>query len=376
MPNSSRTIGSAEILGRVCALSTSRDAPLLLASTVANGCHVFSLSDSIYSSPSLSSAHMSNEKVETFSSEVVGKIPFLSSCWNRDDETFVLGSSQGEVVVVSRKKRKRIGSCVLTEDIQAEKSFFSSSNGIRSLHSVQHHQSAVIACRDVGANVIDTSRMCSIASFTSIVPRAIGAQALDPNTVAVANYDGKVLLFDIRNSVHSLGVDSKPDCIISVPDQICSFSMCEESGSVCAGTVSGRVFVLRCTNNSSVRECAFAIGNQKRSPIRALVVEKNKVVAGDIAGRVALLDLGDRPDPTVYWTPEQLYTPHDGKASALCVSSSEKSFCSFHSTSSPHFLSQNWSNAEVTGVAICGKTVWAAFCVHGADHCCLATLAL
>lgn len=379
MTNSSKSLCNIEVMGRVSSLSSiERDSPRLLASTILNGSHIFSLPESLYASCAVAPTTISSIKVETFSSEVLQDTPFLSSCWcpGGADDIFVLGSSCGDVVAFSIKHRMRTGSSLLMERPPHVKTALSSSNAIRSLHRIQKHETAVLACRDIGATVLDVSHMSCVSSFPNVVPRAIGALSVDSNVVAIANYDGKVLLFDARSRTHSLKIEGKPECIISLPDQICSFAMCEETGAVCAGTVSGRIFVLRCFDSSSVRECAFAVGHNKRSPIRALTVSRNKIVAGDIAGRVTVLDRGDNPCPTVYWTLKDLFIPPKRHGTLPGARKADPGPSVFLSSTKSGSASPNWDNAEVTAVAICGKTAWGAFCVHGTDHSYLAALPL
>lgn len=375
MPRSSKALCQVEIMGRVSSLSSiDTGTPLLLASTILNGSHVFSLSEEPCEPRSSAPTGISATQVETFSSPLVEDTPFLSSCWiPNGGNVFALGSSNGEVVAVCRKPRNRIGSCVVTGCHIQEKSF---SSRILSLRAIQHRQAATLACQAGGASIVDLSRMCCTTSFADVAPRAVGALSVDSNVVAMANYDGKVLLFDVRTGTHLSTTKGKADCVISVPDQICSFSMCDETGAVCAGTASGRVFVLRCCHTSSVRERAFAIGHERRSPIRALAVKQHTVVTGDIAGRVAILDMGDNPSPTEYWTPKELFTHYKREREPSCVNIADEASSTFMPSSISSPTSPNWNNAEVTAVGICGRRVWGAFCVHGTDHSYLAGLPL
>eukprot|EP00796_Vickermania_ingenoplastis_P005977 gene5977-4286_t len=326
MDSPPQTVCKIEVLGRVAALSHSQDANSILASTVLNGCHIFNLNDEFYGTKI--SAGIGSGDVESYPFELFGKKPFLSSCFLNSGKDFVMGSATGDVVAVSRTSRQLLRSFV-KEDKSA----------IRSLHCMTNKPSCFLLCTDAGAEIIDVSEGL-LASFDSPTPRCVGALCVDTNSVAVANYDGKVLVFDVRNT-------KRPESILSVPDQICSFSMCTEQGTVCCGTVGGRIFTLRCGKDSVTREEAFATG-KTRSPIRALAVHRTTVTAGDVSGRLSVLDISDVPNPTTYWTPKRLFS--SGR------------------TAVQDQLTPNWDNAEVTATTITGGAAWASFAVHGMDQ--------
>ncbi|EPY26173.1 hypothetical protein AGDE_11504 [Angomonas deanei] len=110
------------------------------------------------------------------------------------------------------------------------------------------------------------------------------------------------MLYDSRVGAKVMG-------ILSVPDQLASLSVCPNSGQACVGTVAGRVFTLRCREGTH-REEAFGTGKH-RSPIVNLSFQNSTIVAGDLGGRVSIIDTSNSATSTRYWSGESLLRPRE-----------------------------------------------------------------
>lgn len=294
-----RTACRMEVLGRVSSLAFSADSNACLLATVISGAHIFNMDESFYG-PHLF-AGMSASSVESYSARSIGEEPQLSSCFLGAGRLIALGSSRGVITVISRQSR----SLTARYKVVSESGFDDSASGtdlpIRSLHEVPLEPGAVLACTEHGAELVDVERCICLNTVRTPVPRAVAAVPLaTPYNYAVANYDGKVLLYDIRTG-------SSPTTILSIPDQITTLSVCQHTTKVCAGTVAGRAFTLRCIDGA-FREQAFGTG-RKRAPITSLSIWRTKIAAGDLGGRLSIIDTADIPNPTKYWTPETLQLP-------------------------------------------------------------------
>lgn len=334
-PDSKVSVSKVEVLGRVSSLSFCAKNNSILCGTILNGTHVFHLSSDTRSTGA--TTNISSRQIETFSTDVTGSQPCLSSCFLNDSARIVLGSSEGDLVVLDRSAHKKCNQYSLGETVS-----------VRSVAAVPTYPNAVLASVDTGAQLIDTETAACLASFPSPVARTVGALVIDSFTYAVANYDGKVLLFDARNG-------SVPQCILSIPDQICSFNMCPGTGTVCAGTAGGRVFRLRCGVNDVSREEAFATGTT-RSPIRSLAVSHQTVAAGDVAGRLSIIDLSDAGNPTMSWSSQDVC----GGGHDEGPSDSQRAL--------------NHSNTETTATTFSNGALWTSFSAHGSECSHLVTM--
>lgn len=275
-----------DVLGKVAGMSYCSHTNSCLAATILNGAHVFNL-EGKPSVGALPSAFLSARSVESYPYTILGEEPLLSSCFLGDGELFALGAATGTVTVVSRHSRAMTGSYSTQAAVP-----------IRGLAPVPQQSAALLVCSEAGAEVIDVNKSALLFALEDPMPRAIAAVALSPSQYAVANYDGKCLLYDTRASFSA-------HTVLSVPDQITSLTACPLTSRLAVGTVAGRVFTLRGVEGAA-REQAFATGRQ-RAPICSLSILGNQIAAGDIAGRLSLIDATPvRPGATMYWTPDRL----------------------------------------------------------------------
>ncbi|RNE98475.1 hypothetical protein TraAM80_08745 [Trypanosoma rangeli] len=283
-----------EVQGRISSMTYSDASNACLVSTIMNGTHIFNMGDSSGVSPQFAA------RLESFPHNIVGGDPIISSCFLSSDSCLAVGSSVGGIAVVSRQSRSVV-KCYTFQDEAP----------VLSLKEVPQEPSLLLSASPVGVQVIDVERAAVRLSLAILKPRVIGAVATSRNNFAVANYDGKVMLYDVR-----CGCD--PVTVLAVPDQITSITVSPDSSALVAGTVGGRVFVMRCLV-SKVREEAFGTG-KTRSPIRCVAMHHGCIAAGDNSAKITLLDSGDCPAATTYWTPQSLL-PHLAAASPAMVSS-------------------------------------------------------
>lgn len=279
-----------EVQGRISSMTHSDTSNACLVSTIMNGSHIFSLG----SSSDASAQHVT--RVESFPHHVIGGDPIVSSSFLSGDSCLAVGSSLGSIAVVSRESRSVVR-CYTFQDEAP----------VLSLKEVPHEPSLLLSASPIGVQVIDVERAAVQLSFTIPKPRVVGAVAVSRNSFAVANYDGKVMLYDTR-------CGTEPVTVLAVPDQITSIAASPDSGAVVAGTVGGRVFVMRCLV-SRVREEAFGTG-KTRSPVRCVAVQQGRLSAGDISAKLTLIDARDCPGPTTYWTADSLLPQHVVASSA------------------------------------------------------------
>ncbi|RNF04196.1 uncharacterized protein Tco025E_08007 [Trypanosoma conorhini] len=283
-----------EVQGRISSMTYSDASNACLVSTIMNGTHIFNMDDCRGLSPRYAA------RLESFPHHIVGGDPIISSCFLSSDSCLAVGSSVGGIVVVSRQSRSVVR-CYTFQDEAP----------VLSLKEVPQEPSLLLSASPVGVQVIDVERAAVRLSLTIPKPRVVGAVAATRNTLAVANYDGKVLLYDVR-------CGSDPLTVLAVPDQVTSIAMSPDSSAVVAGTVGGRVFVMRCLM-SNVREEAFGTG-KTRFPIRCVAMHHGRIAAGDISAKITLLDSGERPAPTTYWTAQSLL-PHLAAAAPAITAS-------------------------------------------------------
>ncbi|EKF37799.1 hypothetical protein MOQ_001998 [Trypanosoma cruzi marinkellei] len=294
MAENDGTICRFEVQGRISSMAYGDATNACLVSTIMNGTHIFNM-DSSCGAPTRYVAQL-----ESFPHHIIGGDPIISSCFLSSDSSLAVGSSVGGIVVVSRSSR----SVVRCYNFQDEAP-------VLSLKEVPHEPSLLLSASPVGVQAIDVERSAVRLSLAVPKPRVVGAVAITKNSFAVANYDGKVMLYDVR-----CGID--PVTVLAVPDQITSIAVSPDSRALVAGTVGGRVFVMRCMV-SKLREEAFGTG-KTRSPVRCVAMHHGRIAAGDISAKITLLDSGDCPAPTMYWTANSLL-PHVVAASSWTVSS-------------------------------------------------------
>ncbi|ORC90827.1 uncharacterized protein TM35_000072510 [Trypanosoma theileri] len=274
-----------EVQGRISNMAHSDITNDCLVSTMMNGTHIFKKDDSNYEPSTRSSIHL-----ESFPHHIIGGDPVISSCFLSADSCIAIGTGMGSIAVISRHSRTVVRCYTFQEETP-----------VLSLKEVPQEPSLLLSSSPSSAEVIDIERAAVRLSFLTPKPRVIGAVAVNNNTFAVANYDGKVMLYDARRG-------REPVTILAVPDQITSISASLDSAAVAAGTVGGRVFVMRCST-SNVREEAFGTG-KVRVPIRSVSMYHGRIAAGDVSGKLTIIDTGEHPQPTKYWTAQSLLPQH------------------------------------------------------------------
>lgn len=330
----SKTACRLEVLGKVSAIHYDCTTASCLVSTILNGTHIFNLDDDFYGANL--AVGLSASSVESYPYHAIGEAPLLSSTFFNAGQLFAVGSASGTVTVVSRRSRT-LTSCYASPDCLP----------IRTLHEVVGQPSCLLTCTERGAAILDVERSQLRETLENPAPgRAVAAAPLHPGTFVVANYDGKVLLYDTRYR-HT------PSSILSLPDQVTCLSAAPDTAGVCVGTVGGRVFTLRCTEGAQ-REQAFGMST-KRSPVRCVSMQGGRIAAGDLAGRLALIDTSDVPDPTVYWSAETLLrAPRRSRADPRDGLGSEDR--------DGAATSGAFADSEVTAVALAQGTAWVSFC--------------
>lgn len=328
----SKTACRLEVLGKVSAIQYDSDTASCLVSTVLNGTHIFHLDDDFYGANL--AVGLSASSVESYPYRAIGEAPLLSSAFLHAGQLFAVGSASGTVTVVSRRSRT-LTSCYASPHCLP----------IRTLHEVVSQPNCVLTCTERGADLIDVERSQLRASLENpAAGRAVAAAPLHSHTFVVANYDGKVLLYDTRYR-HA------PCSVLSLGDQITCLSAARDTAEVCVGTVGGRVFTLRCTEGTQ-REQAIGMGT-RRSPVRAVAMHGGRIAAGDLAGRLALMDTADVPDPTVYWSAETLLrAPRRSRADPR-VGDDDSEVSGGDGGA--------FADSEVTAVALAQGTAWASF---------------
>lgn len=338
-----------EVLGKVASLSLDPRARCCLATTILNGAHVFhtdedSCEGSLY-------AGMSASRVESYPYNVFGKEPLLCGCFVGDGQSICVGSAGGSVMTVSRRSRCITGSFLFSAGNRERGQIGEDSGDVRRLPvrglaaMPDQASSAVLACTEETTAVVDVERSVMLYCLVNPVPRAVGAVPLSPSTFVTANYDGKALLYDVRESL-------EPAVVLSVPDQVSCIACCPDTAQVCVGTVAGRVFTMRCTE-SAMREQAFGTG-KRRSPIRSVAVFHQRIVAGDISGKLTILDASDTSRRTRYWTADDLLGRGTNEEDADGVGSTNP-----HTDGGGAVPASKQS--EVASVALAKGFVWAAF---------------
>lgn len=322
-----KTACRLEVLGKASSMSYSAETQACLVTTILNGVHVFHTNNQFYGA-NLATG-LSASDVESYPVSKCGEDPLLSCCFLGSGEYIALGAITGTISVLSRRSHDLTGCYTLQE-----------SAPVSSLSAVPQRPSCTLVCTQSGADVVDVERSALVFSLGNPAPRAVSAVALSSTTFAMANYDGKVLLYDSRRG-------AAPTTILSIPDQITTLAVCPQTAQTCVGTVGGRVLTLRCVE-SAVREQAFGTG-KRRSPIRALSICRGRIAAGDLSGRLALIDTADVPDPTVYWTPETLLSGVRQGSTALGPSTA------------PPNGANVFADAEVSATALSEGVAWAAF---------------
>ncbi|KAK7199172.1 hypothetical protein NESM_000887100 [Novymonas esmeraldas] len=329
----SKTACRLEVLGKVSSIQYDGATSSCLVSTILNGTHVFNLDDDFYGANL--AAGLSASSVESYPYHSMGEEPLMSACFFNAGQLFAVGSSSGSVTVVSRRSRA-LTSCYATPD----------SLPIRSIREVPCQPNHLLSCTEQGAAVIDVERSQLRATLENpAAGRAVAAVPLQPHTFVVANYDGKVLLYDTR-------CRSSPTSVLSLPDQITCLAASLDTAEVCVGTVGGRVFTLRCTEGPQ-REQAFGMST-KRSPVRCVAMDRGRIAAGDLSGRLALLDTADVPDPTVYWSAETLLRIPRRSCHADALDT--------HGADAAGAAPPSFTEAEVTAVSLAQGTAWMSFC--------------
>ncbi|EPY25745.1 hypothetical protein STCU_04029 [Strigomonas culicis] len=308
-----------EVSDRVSSLAYSTVSRCCLATTLGSGAFMFDLNRDIHET----------EQVVTYAPSIFDFDPLVSSCFlGMKHQYIAVGSYNGGVSVLSKQSKEN-------------KAFYSTGYtcAVHSLQPVPHNETNVLVCTKYGAEVVDMDTNQSVVALEDPAPRAIGAVSLSPTAFAVANYDGSVLLYDSRTG-------SEAVTVLSVPDQLMSLAVCEDTREVCVGTVAGRVFTLRCVH-SELREQAFATG-KVRSPVTAACIRAGKIVVGDLAGRVSIIDTTPKGAATRYWTAESLLVSHES------VALRERS------PQQPH-AARPAVDAEVTALSLAEDSVWVSF---------------
>ncbi|KAG5472469.1 hypothetical protein LSCM1_03868 [Leishmania martiniquensis] len=327
----SKTACRLEVVGKVSSICYDDTTSSCLVSTILNGTHVFNLDDSFYGANL--AVGLSASSVESYPYHTMGEEPLMSSCFFNAGQLFAVGSSCGSVTVVSRRSRA-LTSCYTAPD----------SLPVRTLSEFPGQSNCLLMCTERGAAVIDVERSQLRVSLANPAPgRAVAAVPLLPHTSVVANYDGKALLYDMRYG-------NTPISVLSLPDQITCLATSRDASVVCVGTVGGRVFTLRCTEGPQ-REQAFGMSN-RRSPVRCVAIDRGRIAAGDLSGRLALIDTADVPDPTVYWCAETLLRlPRQSSHGEALDRDLE-----------PAGAAAACADTEVTAVALTQGTAWMSFC--------------
>ncbi|KAG5498745.1 hypothetical protein JKF63_03038 [Porcisia hertigi] len=326
-----KTACRLEVVGKVSSIRYDCATSSCLVSTILNGTHVFNLDDDFYGA-NLASG-LSARSVESYPCDTVSREPLMSSCFMSAGRLFAVGSSSGTVTAVSRCSRA-LTSCYSTPG----------SFPIRALSEIPGQPNCLLTCTEQGAAVLDVERSDLRDALENPAPgRAVAAVPLQPHTFVVANYDGKVLLYDTRYR-------NSPSSVLSLPDQITCLAASLETLEVCVGTVGGRVFTLRCTEGPQ-REQAFGMSN-RRSPVRCVAIDRSRIAAGDLAGRLALIDTADVPDPTVYWSAERL----------LRLPRQSRGVDALDKPVSNTDTAAVFAGIEVTAVALAQGTTWMSFC--------------
>ncbi|KAG8342084.1 hypothetical protein ERJ75_000728500 [Trypanosoma vivax] len=316
-----------EVQGLVSSMAHGSSSPVCLVSTIMNGAHIFSpegLADTCVTTS------QSTICVESFPHNIIGEDPVISSRFVLGDSCFAVGSAVGSIAVVSRQSRSVVR-CYTFQD----------GAGVLSLGEVPGEPSLLVSCSQAGVQVVDMEQAALRLTLSVPKARVVGSVAVSSSIVVVANYDGKVMLYDMRKG-------SEPVVVLVVPDQITSVSPSTHLGAVAVGTVSGRVFILRCSAGS-VREEAFAIGKE-RAPIRSLSVYEKQIAAGDICGKLTLLDCNESPSPTRQWSAQMLLPPLASQPPFSAAAAQETGDNSL------------WS---VSGVALQKDILWAALSSTG-----------
>lgn len=282
-----------EVQGRVSSMTYSEAGNAYLVSTIMNGTHILNMDNSA------STRHATD--VETFPHSIIGGDPVISSSFLSSDSYIAVGSSVGSIAIVSRSLLSVVKCYTFPDEAP-----------VLSLKEVPHEPSLLLSALPNAVQVIDVERATVRMSLNILKPRVVGTVAVTRNSLAVANYDGKVLLYDAR-----CGCD--PTTILAVPDQITSVAVSQSSGALVAGTVGGRVFVMRCMMNK-VREEAFGTG-KTRAPIRCVAVANGRIAAGDVSAKLTLIDSGDNPGPTMYWEGRSFLPQHTAVASPTSMPS-------------------------------------------------------
>jgi hypothetical protein len=325
-----KTACRLEVLGKVSSIHYDCATASCLVSTILNGAHVFNLDDDFYGANL--AVGLSASSVESYPYDAIGEAPLLSSSFLSAGQLFAVGASSGTITVLSRRSRG-MTSCYASPDCLP----------IRSVHEVVGQPNCLLSCTERGAELIDVERCQLRTTLENPAPgRAVAASPLHPHTFVVANYDGKVLLYDTRYR-------NTPSSVLSLPDQITCLSAAVDTAEVCVGTVGGRVFTLRCAEGPQ-REQAFGMST-KRSPVRCVSMDRGRIAAGDLAGRLALIDTADVPDPTVYWSAETLLrAPRHSRVDLFDAHGNAESNVA------------TLADAEVTAVALAQGTAWVSFC--------------
>ncbi|KAH9579984.1 hypothetical protein LSM04_005526 [Trypanosoma melophagium] len=274
-----------EVQGRISNMTHSDTTNSCLVSTMMNGTHIFNMSGSHYETSTRCSTHL-----ESFPHHIIGGDPVISSCFLSADSCMAIGTAMGSIAVISRQSRMVVRCYTFQEETP-----------VLSLKEVPQEPSLLLSSSPSSAEVIDIERAVVRLSFVTPKPRVIGAVAVNNNSFAVANYDGKVMLYDARSG-------TEPVTVLAIPDQITSISASLDSAAVAVGTVGGRVFVMRCST-SNVREEAFGTG-KIRAPIRCVSMCHGRITAGDMSGKLTIIDTDERPQPTRYWTAQYLLPQH------------------------------------------------------------------
>ncbi|KEG07553.1 hypothetical protein DQ04_09461030, partial [Trypanosoma grayi] len=230
-----RTICRFEVQGCVSSMAYSDASSACLVSTIMNGTHIFSMDGADDSSERYAA------RVESFPHHIVGGDPIVSACFLSSGTCLATGSAMGGITVVSRQSRGVLR-CYTFQD----------GAPVLSLREVPQQPSLLLSSSPGSVQLIDVEHAAVRLDLMVPKPRIVGAVAVTGDTFAVANYDGKVLLYDARRGC-------EPVTVLSVPDQITSVAAAPDTGAVAAGTVGGRVFVMRCTPGK-VREEAFGTG--------------------------------------------------------------------------------------------------------------------
>lgn len=331
-----------EVHGKVHSLAVDETTNSCLAVTVLNGAHTFFMKDNFYGDNLFSG--MSASGVEGYPYATFGNDPLVSGCFVGDGQSIAVGSAAGCVTTVSRRSRGISSSLVITLPRSGGPAD-SDSEGrglpVRSLAVLPGPGNHVLACTEVTTAVADVERGVTLYHLVTPVSRSVAAVPLSATCFATANYDGKVLLYDTRDSL-------KPSVVLSIPDQITCLGVSPDSGEVCAGTVAGRVFTLRCAEGL-MREQAFGTG-KKRAPIRSVAMYGNRIVAGDISGKLSILDASDVPNSTKYWTADTLLND-----SAVGRADDANEVSPVSDTVA------RWESTEVTAVTLAKGIAWAAF---------------